>query len=277
MYKILAIDYIKEYVENVKKFALAEYNEELTIPSRVDFTDKRISADLTPYIWSGGYSLDDQDVKEKTEVHSLLNKKNKDISWFVARKNIFHDESAELGVCDGDLKLSGPGFLLFKGCKGDVVGSGYYFCSRLTIFDPISKIAVDSHLRLNYAEVIPFIKHQLIPFINNLAQRAGLRLDSYRINVVYGVIDCDEDMWEETRPDPQCRDLSIDEIEASQIMFPGKYMAHILRQNKFPVDIVRASDSAEWSYFDLETGELTMERDLEEISIEDDLMEECTV
>jgi hypothetical protein len=85
---------------------------------------------------------------------------------------------------DGLFGFEGFGFLIFQRARGRLRNRGLLYCSRLTIFDPATRIAVDSHLPVYYDDFDVF-KSDLQFLLHRLRVR-GMRLENSRATLIYG-------------------------------------------------------------------------------------------
>ncbi|MDO8494251.1 MAG: hypothetical protein Q7S68_02830, partial [Deltaproteobacteria bacterium] len=140
-------------------------------------------------------------------------------------------------------ELTGPfhanswdyGFSILHNASGQISAGGFVFCTRVTMVDPVHRIAVDSHLPVDNSDLAIFEKDldRLLAHLVSL----GMDLDHSIVRVVYG----DED--QEEGPDA-----------------PGLKIAALLREKGLKVDSVLVVDNSDrLTTLDLTTGEIKLE------------------
>ena len=133
---------------------------------------------------------------------------------------------------DGLFGFEGFGFMIFQGARGRLRNCGLIYCSRLAIFDPTTRTAVDSHLPV-YFDDFEVFKSDLARSMEQLRRR-GMNLESSRITLIYGQV---------VRPE-----------DRSLGWFPGQKIAEMLKELGLEVDTALPADR--YYDFDLETGEV---------------------
>ncbi len=83
----------------------------------------------------------------------------------------------------------GFGFVIIRG-EFPLVGSGFIFCSRVTMYDPSTGIRVDSHLPVDHEHVRSFDED--VDALERKLQKAGVDIRNGIFEVVYGTADSRE-------------------------------------------------------------------------------------
>ena len=131
---------------------------------------------------------------------------------------------------DGIVDHDGFGFVIIRNGQGAIKGSGYSYCSRVSIVDTENRIAVDSHLPIWYDDYSVF-ESDLQALLTRL-RSMGLNFEKARVTVVYG-----KEEWD--RPTPP----------------PGLEIPEILNRNGLIVNtVLSAQDAHQLFLLDLDTG-----------------------
>jgi hypothetical protein len=135
-------------------------------------------------------------------------------------------------------QIDGFGFLVIKNGKGLIRQRGFYFSSRLTIFDPTTKVSVDSHLPVDYEDLDVF-KRDFLKLMKHL-RKMGVQPEKAKMDLIYG-----------------------NEHNKDHIQHSGELIVKILEELGLTLNSVRPARGDDKIYdFNLETGEITEVSDL---------------
>ncbi len=132
------------------------------------------------------------------------------------------------------LRSKGFGFLIFKNAPNySIRGEGFEYCSRLMIFDPTTKIAVDSHLPVADSD-LPSFRDDLARLKSHL-ESLGVNLAKAKTHLIYGNGDDD-------RPD----------------RYPGLKVAEELEKQGFKLTSIQPARGGDVPFdFNIKTGKIT--------------------